>query len=114
MSNETVSRRYATALADVVIKSGETDTVKNELKTWEQLIVSNIDLHTAFSNPTIAHASKEKVLESLLARTKPSKTTSNFLRILLRNSRLTEISSINTRFESVLAERSGNVVAEVT
>ena len=114
MSVETVSRRYATALADVVIQTGETDTVKGELKTWEQLIASNIDLQTAFSNPSIAHASKEKVLESLLSRTRPSKTTANFLRILLRNSRLTEIREIYTRFESVLAERSGNVAAEVT
>jgi F0F1-type ATP synthase delta subunit len=38
MSNETVSRRYATALADVVIKSGEVENVKGELKIWEQML----------------------------------------------------------------------------
>jgi F-type H+-transporting ATPase subunit delta len=114
MSVETVARRYATALADVVIKSGETETVKTELKIWEELIKSNADLQKAFSNPAIAHLSKEKVLESLLEKAKPSKTTSNFLRILLRNSRLTEISEINEKFASVLDERSGLVSAEVT
>lgn len=113
MSVETVARRYATALADVVIKSGETETVKTELKTWEELIKSNGDLQKAFSNPAIAHLSKEKVLESLLAKAKPSKTTSNFLRVLLRNSRLTEISEINEKFASVLDERSGLVSAEI-
>ena len=114
MSVETISRRYATALADVVIASGETETVKSELKKWEELIVTNPDLRTAFSNPTIAHANKEKVLEGLLAKAKPSKTTSNFLRVLLRNSRLTELGAINERFESLLEERSGSVVADVT
>lgn len=114
MSVETVARRYATALADVVMKSGETEIVKSELKTWETMMNSNGDLHTAFANPAISHANKEKVLESLLAKAKPSKTTSNFLRVLLRNDRLTELAQINEKFASVLDERSGVVAAEVT
>jgi F-type H+-transporting ATPase subunit delta len=114
MSVETVARRYATALADVVIRSGEVESVKTELKTWEELMSSNADLQNAFRNPAIAHTSKEKVLEGLLAKTRPSTTTSNFLRVLLQNSRLTELGAINQRFESVLEERSGAAIAEVT
>ncbi len=114
MSAETVARRYAAALADVVIKTGETNSVKTELKTWEQMISSNSQLLEAFSNPSIAQENKEKVLESLLAKTVPTKTTANFLRILLRNSRLTEISEINERFDSILDERSGIVSAQIT
>lgn len=114
MSAETVARRYATALADVVIKTGETNSVKTELKTWEQMISSNSQLLEAFSNPSIAQENKEKVLESLIAKTVPTKTTANFLRILLRNSRLTEISEINERFDSILDERNGIVSAQIT
>jgi F-type H+-transporting ATPase subunit delta len=114
MSVETISRRYATALADVVVNSGEIETVKSELKAWEQLMTANPDLENAFRNPAIAHAKKEKVLEGLLAKSKPSRTTANFLRVLLSNSRLTELGHINDRFESVLEERSGSVIAEVT
>lgn len=114
MSVETIARRYATALADVVLKSGETETVKRELKSWEDLIGSNENLRSAFANPAIAHLSKEKVLEGLLAKTKPSKTTANFLRVLLKNSRLTELSEINEKFASVLDERSNVVAAEIT
>jgi F-type H+-transporting ATPase subunit delta len=114
MSVETISRRYATALADVVVSSGDIETVKGELKAWEQLMTANPDLENAFRNPAIAHAKKENVLEGLLAKTKPSRTTANFLRVLLSNSRLTELGHINERFESVLEERSGSVVAEVT
>ena len=114
MSVETVARRYAGALADVVLKSGETDTVQSELKTWEEMLKANRDLHNAFYNPAIAHNSKEKVLETLIERSKPSKTTANFLRVLLRNNRLTEIKEINEKFDSVVAERSGIVSANVT
>lgn len=114
MSVETVARRYASALADVVMKSGDTSTVQNELKIWGEMLTSNADLHSAFHNPSINHDSKEKVLETLIQKSKPSKTTSNFLRILLKNNRLTEINEINEKFESVLAERNGVVSASVT
>lgn len=113
MSIETVARRYATALADVVGKSNETETVKSELKIWEDLMQANSELKTAFASPAIAHLSKEKVLESLLEKAKPTKTTSNFLRVLLRNSRLTELGAINEKFAAVLEERSGVVAAEI-
>src|SRR5687768_11998129 len=114
MSVETIARRYGTALADVVLKTGETETVKSELKTWEQMIASSGDLQNAFGNPSIAHIAKERVLESLISKANPSKTTANFLRIVVRNGRLTELSEINDKFEAVLEERSGNVLAEVT
>jgi F-type H+-transporting ATPase subunit delta len=114
MSVETVARRYAVALADVVTNSSETETVKNELKTWEALINANTDLQTAFSNPAISQADKEKVLNNLIEKTKPTKTTANFLRVLIRNGRLTEIGEINNKFASVLEERNRIVSANVT
>jgi F-type H+-transporting ATPase subunit delta len=114
MSVETVARRYALALADVVAKSDETNSVQTELKSWGDLINSNSDLQNALRNPSISHANKEKVLESLIGKTKPTRTTANFLRVLLQNNRLTEINEINERFASVLEERSGVVSAQIT
>ena len=114
MREESVARRYASALADVVLKSGETNVVQTELKTWQEMMNANGDLQTAFQNPAIQHQNKEKVLESLLEKTKPSQTTANFLRVLLRNSRLTDLDKINERFTSVLAERSGVISAQIT
>jgi F-type H+-transporting ATPase subunit delta len=114
MSIETVARRYATALADVVLKSGESESVKRELAAFEQMMAANVGLSSAFGNPAIAHAGKEKVLEELIKRAKPLRTTANFLRILLRNSRLTQLAEINDRFTAVLDERSGIVSAQIT
>jgi len=114
MSIETVARRYGSALADVVLKTGETEGVRSELKTWEEMMAANPELQNAFGNPAIAHADKEKVLESLISRANPSRTTANFLRVLLRNGRLTELREINDKFATVLEERSGKVSAEVT
>jgi F-type H+-transporting ATPase subunit delta len=114
MSVETVARRYATALADVVSKTGDVATVRNELKTWEEMIAGNPDLRSALGNPAIQHLDKEAVLNSLIAKTNPSRTTANFLRILLKNDRLVDLKEINVKFDSVLEERSGTVAARVT
>ena len=114
MNRETIARRYSTALADVVLQSGETETVKAELAGWTVLFRDSDELQTVFSNPAIQQASKQKVLEGLIAKVRPSKATANFLRVLLKNSRLTEIGEINERFDSVLQERGGVVAAEIT
>lgn len=113
MSTETIARRYSVALADVVLTSGETETVKSELAAWGELFTTNNDLQTVFSNPAIAHMNKEKVLAGLIAKTKPSKTTANFLKVLLQNGRLGDLSDINERFTSVLDERGGLISAQI-
>jgi F-type H+-transporting ATPase subunit delta len=114
MSVETVARRYAGALADVVLKSGETDRVKSELQLWQQIFAGNESLGTVFNNPAITHADKKKVLEDLIRKTKPSQTTANFLRVLSENGRLSELAQINDRFAAVLEERSGVISAAIT
>jgi F-type H+-transporting ATPase subunit delta len=113
MSVETIARRYAAALADVVTSSGDTAAVKSELKTWDELISSNAELQSAFSSPAVPQAKKSGVLEGLIDRTKPTKTTANFLRVLLQNNRLTDLAAINERFDSVIEERGGAMQAFV-
>lgn len=113
MNRETIARRYSAALADVVLKSGETEAVKSELSGWGEIFTQNADLQTVFSNPAISHVNKEKVLEGLLAKAQPSRTTANFLRVLLKNGRLGDLAEINERFTSVLEERGGRVTAEI-
>lgn len=114
MSNGTIARRYSVALADVVLKGGQTDTVKAEIESLGELFGQNAELQTVFSNPAITHANKEKVLSGLLAKLKPSSTTANFLKVLLQNGRLSDLSEINDRFAAVLDERGGIVAAEIT
>lgn len=112
MSVETVARRYALALADVVGK--DYSIVQKELLEWEGIFNQNSDLVNAFRNPAIAHFSKEHLLNSLISKTKPTSTTANFLRVLLQNGRLTNISEINQTLSKVIEERSGTVSAKIT
>jgi F-type H+-transporting ATPase subunit delta len=114
LSIQTVARRYATALADVAVTRGEARQVQEELSAWEMMMNANPMLMEVFSNPTIPYDQKRKVLTSLIERTRLRPTTSNFLQVLLRNQRLTELTEVNRRFSQVLDDRSGVVSAEVT
>lgn len=109
-----MARRYAAALADVVMTRGEAREVQAELSAWESMMQGNPDLLEVFRNPTIPYEQKHGVLGALIARARVRPTTANFLQVLLRNQRLTDLHEINKRFALELDERSGVVVAQVT
>jgi F-type H+-transporting ATPase subunit delta len=113
LSSQTVARRYASALADVVIERNEAQLVQTELAAWSKMITDNSALLEAFSNPTVAYEQKQNVLNELIARTRVRPTTTNFLRTLLKNQRLAELPEINAKFAQILDERSGIVSAEI-
>ena len=113
MSSQTVARRYASALADVVIERNEAQLVQAELAAWGKMISENGALLEAFSNPTVAYEQKRNVLNELIARTKVRPTTTNFLRTLLKNQRLAELPQVNDKLAQILDERAGIVSAEI-
>lgn len=114
MSVQTVARRYASALADIVIKNNEAQEVKEELAAWAEMVKSNPTLAEVLKNPTIPYKQKSALLDSLIAKANVRKTTANFLRVLLKNQRISELSEVNKRFAQELDVRSGYVAAQVT
>lgn len=114
MSSQTVARRYASALADVVLQRGEAREVQQELVSWADIMQSNANLREVFANPTIALDQKRRVLNRLIEIAKPRPTTVNFLKLLLENQRLPELDQIIRRFAAVLDERAGMIAAQVT
>ena len=114
MSVQIVARRYASALADVVLERGEAREVQEELTAWERLFQSSENLQEVFRNPTIPLDRKRAVLNKLIERTRPRPTTVNFLKVLLQNQRLTDLAAINRKFAEVLDVRAGRLAATVT
>jgi len=114
MSVQTVARRYASALADVVLERGEAREVEEELLAWEKMFQASPVLPEVFRNPTIPLDKKRAVLNKLIDRSKPKPTTANFLKVLLQNQRLTDLGEINQKFAEILDLRAGMVAATVT
>lgn len=109
-----MARRYASALADVVTKQGESREVQEELSAWERMMHDNAQLLEVFRNPTIPYEQKRRVVGTLVERTRVRPTTSNFLQVLLQNHRLADLQEINRIFAQELDRRTGIVSAQVT
>ncbi|PYS70863.1 MAG: ATP synthase F1 subunit delta [Acidobacteria bacterium] len=114
MSVQTIARRYATALGEVVAEQGNERVVQQEIDGWASLIETNPQLREVFANPTVPYDQKQTVLEELIARTKVHETTASFLRVLLKNQRLAQLKYVAEKFGQVLDDRSGVVAAKVT
>jgi F-type H+-transporting ATPase subunit delta len=114
LSKQTIARRYAGALAAVIVERGEAVEVQRELWSWQTMFEENPDLREVFSNPTISYEQKRKVLSELISRSQVRNTTANFLKVLLKNQRLTELTEINSRLAQVLDDRAGVLAARVT
>ena len=114
MSLQTVARRYASALADVVIERNEEREVQQEIEQWASMIEGSPELKEVFANPTIGYDEKQNVLDALIGRTRVRPTTASFLRVLLRNQRLSQLRDVAERFAQVIDERGGVVSANVT
>jgi F-type H+-transporting ATPase subunit delta len=111
---QTVARRYAVALADVVRSRGEAREVRDELSVWEEMMRENSQLIVVFRHPTIPYEQKRRVLDELIRRARVRPTTANFLQVLLQNHRLADLSEINRQFAGELDRRAGVVTAHVT
>lgn len=114
MSIQSVSRRYAIALADVLIEKKKERVVQEELTNWELMVSSNSQLREVFANPTIPYDQKKLVLDELIIRTGVEPITGNFLQILLKNQRLSALRQINGKLGEILDNRAGVVAADVT
>ena len=114
MSSMTVARRYASALADVLVDRNEEVIVREELEAWAQMVQQNPLLLEALTNPTVPYDQKGKVLNDLIEKANVRPTTGNFLRVLLRNQRFGDLPQINAKLSEIMDERAGVVSAEVT
>jgi F-type H+-transporting ATPase subunit delta len=114
LSLQTIARRYAAALADVAIERQEERAVQTELDHWASMIEANPQLKEVFANPTVVYDQKQRLLEDLISRTRVRETTASFLRVLLKNQRLSQLREVAARFGQILDERSDVVAADVT
>ena len=110
----TVSREYATALADVALASGRADTLRQEVHSFAELAGGSADLRNFLDSPAIPRAGKHDLLEKLVTRLGASQELRNFLFVLVDHHRTGLLAEIAREFESTLLERLGVAEASVT
>ena len=116
----TVSLRYARALVDAVtgqrvsVSQTALAAIPVQLDGFEALLRENTELRTLFSTPAISTAKKRAVLADLASRLELEPLAKNFLNVLIQHDRMSLLGEIVAAFRTLLDERTGVAVAEIT
>lgn len=116
----TVSLRYARALVDALtgqragVSPAALEAVPDQLDAFESLLRENADLRILFSTPAISTVKKRAVLAELAPRLGLDPLTKNFLSVVIHHDRMNLIGEIAAAFRTLLDERTGVAVAEIT
>jgi F-type H+-transporting ATPase subunit delta len=108
-----LAQRYASALADVAIEHGRSEQVKNELASFVGLLAESADLRNFLASPAILWATKQAVIEKLVARLGAGLTLRNFLFVVVKHRRSLLLPQIQEAFEEQLRARLGMAEAQV-
>ena len=108
-----IANRYARALADVVARTGDYRQVLSDLEGFAAAYRESAELREVLTTPAVPPPQKHAVLEAILTRLEVSQVTSNFLRVLTGNYRLSLLDEVIHAFLKIANDRLGIVRVEV-
>ena len=108
-----VGARYAQALFDLALETGELGVVEADLKSIKTMLAESADLRTLLGSPTFTSEQRGAGVQAVADRAGLAATTRKFLGLLTANRRLAALSSVITSFQALSAKHRGVVSAQV-
>lgn len=109
-----VAERYASALFELAQESNALNDVEDGVATMRALIAESDDLMRLIENPLFGADDQIRALGAVMDRAEVTGLTANFMKLLAKNRRLFAAPGILKRFEEMMAEHRGEVIAVVT
>jgi len=113
-SGNLVSDRYASALYDLAAEKKLVDPVLEDLSNLKNMLKDNKELSLVIKSPLITSIDKLNIFESLLKKINANELTSTFLKVIEKNKRFSNLTSIITQFISINSQKRGDVLADIT
>lgn len=107
MKNLAVARRYAKALLLIGKEDGHTDSYREELSGFSDLMEREAALNQAITNPLYESSGRRKVLQAVIDKLGISKTMKSFLLLLFDKGRIGFVSSIDDFYQKLADELNG-------
>jgi F-type H+-transporting ATPase subunit delta len=107
MKKMVIARRYAKALLLIGKEDGNTETYRDELAGFSELVEREKTLEQAINNPLYNAEGRKKVLKSVLEKSGFSGIMKSFLTLLFDKGRFIYLSSINELFQKLADELKG-------
>ena len=109
-----LAERYAAALFDLADQRHALDAVAGDLRELRAMLLDSGDLMRLLRSPVLSRAEQGKAVAALGERAGLSQLTRDFLGVVARNRRLFAVPAMIEAYLRRLAERRGEVTAEVT
>ncbi len=106
--------RYATALIDLAEGKDQMDVVAADLKQLQVMIGESDDFVRLIRSPVISRGEQQKAMDTILTKAEMSDLTKQFVGSVSQNRRLFALPSMISAYLQILAERRGEVTADVT
>jgi F-type H+-transporting ATPase subunit delta len=108
-----IASRYALALFELADQERKLDEVAEDLRTIDALVSDNDDLQRLLRNPVVSRSESGKVMAAVLDRMEADPLTQKFIGLVAANRRLFVLRMVIKAFLDKLAERRGEITAEV-
>lgn len=108
-----LAERYAGALYELADEAKILDEVASDLQGLKQAFTESADFRRLIRSPVIRREDQEKAIAAVAEKAGAQKITTNFLRLVARNRRLFALSDMVDAFLAILAERRGEVRAQI-
>jgi F-type H+-transporting ATPase subunit delta len=109
-----LAERYAAALFDLADQRHALDAVAGDLRELRAMLLESSDLMRLLRSPVLSRAEQGKAVAALAERAGLSQLTRDFLGVVARNRRLFAVPAMIEAYLRRLAERRGEVTAEIT
>jgi F-type H+-transporting ATPase subunit delta len=108
-----VASRYAAALFELTEEQKKLDEVASDTVTIRELLNVSADLRRLVASPVIGRADQGRALITVLERAGVSELTCNFVGVVALNRRLFELDNMCVGYRELLANRRGEITAEI-
>ncbi|WP_300974972.1 F0F1 ATP synthase subunit delta [Sphingomonas sp. LHG3406-1] len=105
--------RYASALFDLARDERQIEAVSQSLSKLKAALAESADLKALVSSPLVGRQAAAQALAATAGTLGLDQTTSNFIAVLARNGRLSQLGNTIRIFETLAAEHRGESTAEV-
>jgi len=113
-SGDLISDRYASALYELVVEKKLVDAVLGDLENLKKILLDNKELSLVIKSPLISSPDKLNIFESLLKKINANELTNTFIKVIEKNKRFSNLTSIIVQFININSQKRGNILADIT
>ena len=99
---------------DLATEKNLIDPVLNDLSNLKNILKDNKELSLVVKSPLITSADKLNIFESLLKKINANELTNTFIKVIEKNKRFSNLTSIISQFMNINSQKRGDILADIT